>query len=195
MGACSHAQTGLPLRRGRTVRSSRLLVLAVAAVLLGCADAPRPDAKGLASNYTDRTKAILSGATKVEVFRLDGEDLDLGGKTQATGERRIGGYRVTGQGPDQGREFAVRLAAVLSDEKTYTDRFAACFWPGVAFRVWKDEECVEVLICFKCQNFYCGPPKEAAMETASFSGSPARQRLLRLAKEAFPNDAEVQALR
>lgn len=139
-----------------------------------------------------RTKAILAGATKVEVFRLDGK---VDPQPQAEGEKRVGGFPVTARGTDQGKEFAHKLADILSDEKTYSDDRAACFWPGVAFRVWKGEESAEVLICFQCNNFYCGPPAPVAKETANFTDPPARVRLVRLAQEAFPDDKDIQALK
>jgi hypothetical protein len=53
---------------------------------------------------------------------------------------------------------------------------------------------VDVLICFKCDNLYCGPQVEYARENATFNRSPQRRRLVQLAKEAFHDDAEIQAL-
>jgi hypothetical protein len=64
----------------------------------------------------------------------------------------------------------------------------------VGFRAWKEEEAVDVLICFTCDNLYCGPPTDQAKENAGFRGSPRRDDLLQLAKEAFPEDAEIQSL-
>jgi hypothetical protein len=138
-----------------------------------------------------RTTTILSGATKVEVFRVAGKEPPT---EASSGELRIGGFRVLSQGKDQGRVFADRLAAVLSQWKTYSFTYAKCYWPGVAFRVWKGEEIVDILICFKCDNLYCGPPTMSARVTASFSESPNRARLVALAKEAFPDDQEIQGL-
>jgi hypothetical protein len=139
-----------------------------------------------------RTRAILEGATRVEVFRLDGKN---GPQPAAEGEERIGGFLVTARGKDQGKEFAGELADILADEKTYSRGGEACFWPGVAFRVWKGEECVEVLVCFLCDNFYCGPPAPGEGVKGSFHGTPARARLVRLAQEAFPEDKEIQGLK
>jgi hypothetical protein len=138
---------------------------------------------------------VFADASKVEVFRLDGKEFskDEGGPLKKG--RRVGGFLVTAQGKDQGRKFAGKLLDILNDNKTYTNKYALCFWPGIAFRVWKEEECVEVLICFLCDNLYCGPPpKGMANENASFVGSPRRADLVRLAKEAFPDDKEIQGL-
>jgi hypothetical protein len=143
----------------------------------------------------DRTRAILAGATRVEVFRLDPSGLARGREARSEGERRFAGYLVTAQGEDQGRGFARRLWGVLSDGRTYTDGFVHCFEPGVGFRVWKGEEAVDVLLCFVCKNFYCGPPKDHPRENGSFNGSPRRADLVRLAQEAFPDDKEIQGLK
>jgi hypothetical protein len=166
---------------------SRLLVLAAPLLVLGCGPSKgRPDG---------RSAAILSEATKVEVFRIDGRNDPPDPTPIKPGDPTMGGYAILARGQDQGPEFAAKLAEILTDDKTYSDRFAACFWPGVAFRVWKGEDCVDMVICFKCGNFYVGPPTDRlVMENASFSGSPNTVRLVRLAKEAFPDDEEVQAL-
>src|SRR5262249_20587950 len=105
-------------------------------------------------------------------------------------------WRVIAQGPDQGAELAARLRSILADEATYSRSHKMCFWPGVAFRVHSGDEVVDVLVCFYCDNLYCGPPRDLApnAENLSFDGSPRRADLVRLAKEAFPDDKEIQAL-
>ena len=168
----------------------QLLPLIVLLIALGCSAGGgkgRPDA---------RTTAILKGATKVEVFRIDGEYESSDRKTTARSDVAVDGFPVLARGKDQDQRFAAKLADILSDEKTYTDKFAKCFMPGVAFRVWKGEDSVDVVICFTCHNFYLGPSSDKqVMETASFQGSPNLSRLVRLAKEALPDDKDIQALK
>jgi hypothetical protein len=169
------------------MRPGRLLVVASLLLVLGCGSS-----KG---RLDGRTAAIFSGATKVEVFRIDGGKDSPDPTPTKPGDPTVGGYAILARGADQGPDFARELADVLDDGKTYTDQFAKCFWPGVAFRVWKDDECVDLIVCFYCHNFYLGPRTDhQVMETASFSGSSNAARLVRLAKEAFPDDKEVQAL-
>lgn len=127
------------------------------------------------------------------MFRTAGKEVPS--DQQQEGEERIGGFRVISQGTDQAEAFAAELADILLDNRTYTDKRAACYWPGVAFRMWKDDQSVDVLICFICHNLYCGRPVKIAEENSSFAQSPAESRLIRLAKEAFPDDAEIQALK
>jgi hypothetical protein len=149
---------------------------------------------GGASNRLDsRSQSILNGATKVEVFRIDGAGL-VEMNHKITDPRSIDGFRVINQQADRGREVAEKLASILSKKDSYSDDYYKCFWPGVAFRVWKDDDALDVLICFKCNNLYCGPPIKSTFENASFLGTPARARLIELAKECFPEDHEIQAL-
>jgi hypothetical protein len=165
------------------MRRSRFIVLAPAVLLLGCAK----------EHFDSRSKAILAGATKVEVFRLDPEDSPYRfDKPRVDGEKRIGGWLITAQGKDQGKEFAVKLAALL-DEKHDKSGGAKCFDPGVAFRVWKDDEYADVLICYHCNNYYFGPPTQRAKENAGITTL--RPLFVQLAKEAFPEDKEIQALK
>lgn len=167
----------------------RLLVLLPWVFLLGCG--------GGKGRLDWLTRGVLAGATKVEAFRIDaknGPETSPEDRRRVEGERRIGYWLITAQGRDQGKEFADKLAGILLDDKNYSDTFADCFEPGVAFRVWKGQESVDVVICFHCDNIYCGPPKPVEMENASLWDSPARARLVRLAKEAFPDDKDIQAL-
>jgi hypothetical protein len=165
----------------------RLLALGTLVVMLGCGPAkPHRDA---------RTRGILAGATRVEVFRIDGRNDPPDPTPIRPGDPTIGGYAIMGRGKDLGPEFARRLADVLLDDATYTDSQLACYWPGVAFRVHRGEEFVDVIICFKCGNLYVGPPTDRkGLKVESFHRSPADRRLIELAKEALPDDREVQAI-
>lgn len=181
--------------------TTRLLGLALLLALTGCStplpeppagDVPRgPTPAAVKKTLGEPTVAVLEGATKVEVFRIKSNRTDAESQSAA---KTIGGYPVTAQGKDQGQAFARKLADVLLDEKTYSKSFAKCYEPGVAFRVWKGEEHVDVVICFMCSNFYCGPPVNQASENASFSGSVNRPRLVQLAKEGLPGDKTIQEL-
>src|SRR5215472_10014426 len=104
-----------------------------------------------------RSKAIFEGCTKVEAFRIDPGRMVRDFKP---GETRFGYFPIIYKAKDLGPEFAADLAAVLDDKRTYTKSFAACYWPGIAYRVWKGDECEDVVICFKCHNFYRGPPND-----------------------------------
>lgn len=162
------------------MRAMRLLILAALVTAIGCGT----------GRFGSRTRAILAGATRVEVFRVDPTK-------QKKAENWIGGFPVTARAQEQGKEFAGRLGTALLDTWAFSDQKGKknCFDPGVGFRVWKDEESVDVLICFICDILYCGPSVEEASENATFKGSSRRADLLRLAKEAFPDDKEIQELK
>jgi hypothetical protein len=137
-----------------------------------------------------RTRAIFAGANKVEVFRIEYNEKPSPPETML-----IDGYPVIAKGQDQNEEFAAKLATLLEERNLYTNWRPMCFMPGVVFRVWKGEKAVDVVICFKCNNFYLGSPKDRVMENKWFGGSPLRYRLVGLAKEAFPEDKDIQALK
>ncbi len=168
------------------MRPSLGLVLIPCATLAGCGG----------TRSAQQEAATLAGATRVEVFRIDGGSCDKLPAAPKPGEEAnvVGGYVITARGPDQGAAFADKLAAILSDPSTYARATVGCHWPGVAFRVWKDGHCVEVLICFLCDNLYCGPPKDRPRPNGVFPNSPRRRDLVRLVKEAFPGDPQIQAL-
>lgn len=90
-------------------------------------------------------------------------------------------------GKVQGKKFAARLAALLLDEKTYSAEGKFCEPnPGVAFRLWKGKQHVDVTLCFECNM----------LQVNSVGGDfdHVRPALVTLAKEAFPDDAKIQKL-
>lgn len=136
--------------------------------------------------FGEKAVAVLAGATKVEVFRVDSGK--PGGK-----DKTVGGYRVTATGKDRDEKFAARLAGVVLDEESYVWGAAkgCVFQPGVAFRVWKGEESVEVVICFACDQVRVSA---AGKDGVPAESDPGRAALVKLAKEALPDDKEIQKL-
>lgn len=132
--------------------------------------------------------AVLDGATRVEVFRIK--------PRKEAAKEQIAGYPITAPGKEQGKEFAAELASVLKDDKTWFGTGARCFIPGVAFRVWKDKESVDVIICFGCSNFHLVARDAAGKEVRMTGGAfgPTNGPLLKLAKKAFPDDKEIQGI-
>ncbi|MBI1914333.1 MAG: hypothetical protein HYS12_06290 [Planctomycetes bacterium] len=168
----------------------RFLMLASLLALTGCGSGSGSE-KG---RLDRRTQDILANADRVEVFRIDGLEKEPEEEPTATNGPKIDGFPIISTRKDQGKEFARRLGEVLSDDQISKEG-PKCFWPGVAFRVRRGEDCIDVLLCFKCDNFYCGPAtKDIPRETGSFGNGRLRSRLLQLAKEAFPDDKDIQAL-
>lgn len=161
--------------------SSRYLVLPCFVFLAGCSSGK--------DNLDPAVVDVLNGAARVEVFRVK-LDFDKSGEEA---RERMGPCVITARGNDQGKEFAARLRAILYDRSTYSNSEAKCFTPGVAFRIWKDKKSVDVYICFHCDNFLI---KTAEHESGkhSFLDTAARGKLVQLAKDAFPDDPEIQSL-
>jgi hypothetical protein len=175
------------------MNARRLLALALLMGMLGCKSSDI--GKG---RLDQRTLDILAGATRVEAFRVLNVQRP---KEEPKVKKRIGGFPVNPRGRTLGKEFGQELAGIMSDHRTYSNSWAKCFDPGVAFLVWQGDDRIDILICFGCDNLYCGPPDEHAGEVGhvgenvSFVGSPARAQLLRLVKLAFPDDKEIQSLK
>jgi hypothetical protein len=138
----------------------------------------------------DQAAGILDGATSVEVFRIQPE------RTDKKGDKYIAGYTITSRGKKQGKEFAAKVTKALYDEKTYMGQSARCYQPGVAFRIWKVKEAVEIIICFKCTNFEVAVMgQDPTTELQQFGFGPKLEPFLALAKEALPDDNEIQSLK
>ena len=172
----------------------RVLAVLVSLAVLSpaVADAPKPSEK-VKKRLGEKAATLLDGATKVEVFRVGGE---LGAKPKG---KTIASYSIIGTGKDQDEKFAAKLAGVILDEKTYEWEAAkgCIFNPGVAFRVWKGEESVVVVICFSCDQVRVAPvDKDGKVEKGVYANvDPGRAALLKLAKAALPDDKEIRQLK
>ncbi len=110
---------------------SRFVLLTVFLILLGCGNGPR-----LRKALDDRSSGILAGATKVEVFRIDGRNDPPDPTVIKPGDPTVGGYAILSKGKEQTLEFASRLKDLLTDPRTYSDcnsrvLLARCRLPGL----------------------------------------------------------------
>jgi hypothetical protein len=171
----------------------RRLVLVPLLVLAGCSSSPSGPSTEAKARLGDHVVTVLEKADRVEVFRLDADSVEREIRTHEhlPGERILGRL-VIARGPNQGKPFAGRLAAVLFDKATYSKEYVKCFYPGVAFRLWAGEEWVQLTICFRCNNVGVDTSWKEERFNFSFLHTPARARLLELAKEAFPDDKDIQ---
>ena len=142
--------------------------------------------------------SILSNADRVETFRLD--DGGYGDHVKAgTSGDVIADYPITAQGKTQGRDFAAKLARTVLDPRTFlgpSDTICEIN-PGIAFRAWRGQECVEVIVCFHCQQMLITTRNAQGKETRSAYTQmiSMRAEFLALARQAFPNDKEIQGLK
>jgi hypothetical protein len=155
---------------------SLLFIVALSACSFGCGD-----------GISREGRAVLREGTRVEVFRVSSEP-----SRQPTGGPTIGRYPVLSQGKDLGPDFAARLAdAVLGHPEL--DKKCG-IQPGVAFRVWRGDQCVEVLVCFKCDvlAMHLGNGDWDWNSNMLRAFGSARAKLLALCKEALPDDPVIQ---
>ncbi len=146
----------------------------------------------------EKTVSILKGATRVETFRLIESPYGDPAKAGTSGDE-IADYPISSQGQIVGREFAADLSHAVLDPRTFAGmNDTTCdINPGVAFRAWRGRECVEVIVCYHCQQMLVTTKDAQGHMTHSaytefYLNRPA---FLALAKEAFPSDKEIQSLK
>jgi hypothetical protein len=135
-----------------------------------------------------RVVSILSAPTKVEAFRVDPE---------ARHDWAKGTAKVLG--PDS----PAALSAVLLNENTYRWEgdnpvgMRCVFQPGVAYRFWKDQEAVSVLVCFKCSEvaFETDNAEDKDRRIGRAIWAQLRPEIVQLTKQIFPDDKAIQAIK
>jgi hypothetical protein len=153
----------------------------------------------------ERAVAILSGATKVEVFRLEkwpGQKATP--KTLGADKLQ---WTITATGKQKDKEFAAKVQALLFDEVTRTPSGASGFRGDVAFRLWKEKESVTVVVDFEGSQFLVvtrdaeGKQIKTAVggflfnAKGEFDKGDLFARVKALAVKAFPDDKEIRALK
>jgi RNA polymerase sigma-70 factor, ECF subfamily len=133
---------------------------------------------------------IISNTTKAEIYRIEG--------TEGTEGPAIDNFPSRGpaiNGADEARKV---LPEILFADDTYSFGSAKLckFNPGVAFRLWSDQQYVDVLVCFSCDELRVVSYDEKGIAKRSNEDcDAARPPLLALAKAAFPQDDKIQALK
>lgn len=148
----------------------------------------------------DRTLWAIKNVTRVETFRVSPPLHQLSEKTNLNGKRTVAKCAVISEGKSLGRDSAKQLssallAAISSDFKqTHTS-----FQPGVAFRLWHNDEAVDVAVCFQCSNMNVAEYSQTGTTSRSFSYlrsiDSIHPVLVKLAKKAFPNDRQIQQIK
>ena len=112
------------------------------------------------------------------------------------GSNTIAGFPILATGKEQDQAFAARLTAILLGDDVTRNAKKCGFSPGVAYRLWKGDLAVEVLICFECDVLWPHVVGERSdhphLEWQDFDS--VRADLIKLAKEAFPDDKEILSL-
>ncbi|RYG62651.1 hypothetical protein EON80_22715 [bacterium] len=147
--------------------------------------------------------ALFAGATKVESFRL----FTL---TKETPHPYISNFPSYGEATTQGPDFAKRLGKIVLDAKTYRapgQSTKSCYIePAVGFRVWKGKQYADTVICFDCDQLAVleNDPKipmnsiGSALRGRFYVAGDfdvAHDKLVKLAKEALPDDPTISKLK
>jgi hypothetical protein len=163
------------------------LALGLAAVVgLFLAVGPWLGSRGYHDYFGPVAWMIVDRADRATAYRLDGSSWERG---WAPLEHVVGtGVELD----DAGRK---RLRTALHDPANFARRDPnTCVpTPGVAVRFIDGEGAADLLICFQCHTMSLAIPEDGArwrMMPAAAEG-----RYLRIVKELFPNDRELQALR
>ncbi|HWE94866.1 MAG TPA: hypothetical protein VG269_12950 [Tepidisphaeraceae bacterium] len=178
----------MPMQCARRIT---LIVLVTCAPLFLCA------CESKSRDFVGESAArVLAAPDRVEAFRVAGTRGAPATSEPADRAGNLAGFPITATGRNQGRDFGTRLGAVLLDDKSYEWQMAkgCIFDPGVAFRVWRGQESVIVLICFKCEEVGIAPDDEIKNLHIK-DADPGIPALRRLAQEAFPDDVEIQQLK
>jgi hypothetical protein len=61
--------------------------------------------------------------------------------------------------------------------------------PSIGFRLWRGQQSLDIAVTYQCNVFEIRAPKKAILD---FDAD--RKPLVKIAKEAFPNDQKIQAL-
>jgi hypothetical protein len=153
----------------------------------------------------ERTVAVLSGATRVEVFRLEkwpGQNATP--KTIGIDKLQ---WAITATGKEKDKEFAAKVRALLFDEATRTPSGASGIRGDVAFRLWKGKESVTVIVDFEGSQFLVALGDAEGKQSfvayggflfnakGDFDDGTLFGRVKALAVEAFPDDAKLKALK
>jgi hypothetical protein len=186
--------SGAPRMTARSLAGLAGLLLVLAVSLLSADEKPagKEPSEKVKKHLGEATLKILHGATRVECFRIGGKPAEKA----ADPAKDIDGYPVVVTGKEQGKEFAAELAALLLEEKSLFGGQARCFFPGVGFRLWKEKESVDVIVCYLCTGLRIvarDPEGKVVKQTGGgFGGNWASW--VKLAQQAFPEDAEIKAL-
>lgn len=137
---------------------------------------------------------LLDGATRVETFRVT-----ISQEKQSPSSARIEGTVITAIGPILDQTAAGQISAVLRDPKPYVvySQPTCLMMPVVVFRVWKGKSYVDVVICFHCGQIVVRGYDDGGNRISEMGGLMIKEEVhtfSALAKQAFPQDAVIQAL-
>jgi hypothetical protein len=143
--------------------------------------------------------AVLMKADRVEPFRIE---------PSLAMEQGLDSQQILYKAKPLGRSASVRMATLLLDPKSYSSpgrSYKLCaFQPRLAFRYWKGQRFLDVLICFECDQLMV-VERDPSVPFSSVGGLdarfrvggdfyPVREELKLLMTEAFPGDPNLKGI-
>lgn len=144
----------------------------------------------------DTVLASVSGATKVQVFRVS----DSGGLRPDPSKAILSDFVRGTPGAELDAKQLEALRSLLYDDKSYrleADVSKCRFVPHLSFQLQVGLESLEALISFSCNQvlFVVGKQGGRWVPQGTFDLKPSRKKLLELAKATLPQDRETQNLK
>ncbi len=192
----------------RLMRLAAFTVACTAVLVAACSSSsPRsmttnaPVGQRVSDKDNELALQILRQATSVATFRVRGQLTSAEFRRQDDPRFKslfICGFPIESRGRSRGRDFARKIHDFLTDPQNFlpegTPPSKCIFDPGVAFRLSSGPETVDIIVCFTCGELGVESTKgRLRLPTNEFY--PGYSRLSALAKEAFPNDKQILALR
>ena len=147
--------------------------------------------------------AILSGATKVETYRLEKKLLAKAGNDTIGFDGQH--WAIASKGKDRDAKFAAEVRDLLFDEATCQFSGAGGARGWVAFRLWKDKESATLVIDFEGHHLYFAARDAEGKQIGDgvvggflldakggFDEGVLFGHVLALALKAFPDDAALK---
>jgi hypothetical protein len=164
---------------------NKWLLLALLVPIVAIAVAYAVDSWG---GFDGPATSILRKADRAEVFRVSPKYSPE--KTDGT----IGGYPFTALGTELGPESIARLSNALRSWGVTRISKKPAFEPTVAFRIWYGDKALDVLLSFDSDAMWTHVVGDPNPSDDLLDFTKIRAELLALVKEAFPDNAKIQAL-
>jgi hypothetical protein len=155
-------------------------------------------------HFGDRTVNVLRNARSTEIIRMQTMafgDLPflqerMSKARQSLLKKESISYAVRYREKDQGEEFTNRLSKLLQTRRTFSKMPPDVWTPAIAFLMRSDNDAIIILVSFDQNRLRVYSPDALGKNPASAENLDfIRPQLVKLTKEAFPNDKEIQALK
>lgn len=140
------------------------------------------------------TFSIISGATWCQVFKIDPERSEPEGPLSA----RTDHHAILATGKKLTGTDIAQIQRILLNPARYAvgplDPAACHLSPGVAFRLWRGSDSVDVLACYQCAHVIIATHDAGGRLVHQYMTPFPVGELSGFVRQAFPNDPELQGV-